>query len=190
VLISLQLANLGLAYWLQGNNELASSTLKKGLKDREDEFGKEDRVSFITGRFLHALGNVESSLDYHRRALMHYKLTLGNRHHRTADVFVKVAEHHIKLGNYDMALALLNHALGAFSISHTYIPEKMRACWMRSKALSALGKTDEAESELANCYQVYVRLRSKREGDGPKIKDRPSELDDEDIDDLIVFWSK
>ncbi|RYN79041.1 hypothetical protein AA0117_g4103 [Alternaria alternata] len=189
-MISLPLANLGLAYWLQGNNELASSTLKKGLKDREDEFGKEDRVSFITGRFLHALGNVESSLDYHRRALMHYKLTLGNRHHRTADVFVKVAEHHIKLGNYDMALALLNHALGAFSISHTYIPEKMRACWMRSKALSALGKTDEAESELANCYQVYVRLRSKREGDGPKIKDRPSELDDEDIDDLIVFWSK
>ena len=186
----LQLANLGLAYWLQGNSKLASSTLKKGLKDREDEFGKEDRVSFITGRFLHALGNVESSLDYHRRALMHYKLTLGNRHHRTADVFVKVAEHHIKLGNYDMALALLNHALGAFSISHTYIPEKMRACWMRSKALSALGKAKEAESELANCYQVYVRLRSKREGDGPKIKDGPSELDDEDIDDLIVFWSK
>ncbi|CAN9379938.1 unnamed protein product [Alternaria alternata] len=189
-MISLPLANLGLAYWLQGNSELASSTLKKGLKDREDEFGKEDRVSFITGRFLHALGNVESSLDYHRRALMHYKLTLGNRHHRTADVFVKVAGHHIKLGNYDMALALLNHALGAFSISHTYIPEKMRACWMRSKALSALGKAKEAESELANCYQVYVRLRSKREGDGPKIKDGPSELDDEDIDDLIVFWSK
>jgi hypothetical protein len=89
-----------------------------------------------------------------------------------------------------MALALLNHALGAFSISHTYIPEKMRACWMRYKALSGLGKGKEADSELANCYQVYVRLRNKREGDGPKIKDRASELGDEDIDDLIVFWSK
>jgi tetratricopeptide (TPR) repeat protein len=186
----LQLANLGLAYWLQGNNELASSILKKGLKDREDEFGLDDRVSFITGRFLHALGNVESSLDYHRRALMHYKTTLGNHHHRTADIFVKVAEHHIKLGNYDMALALLNHALGAFSISETYIPEKMRAYWVRSKALNALGKRKEAESELANCYQAYIRLRSKREGGGPKIRDRPDDLDDEDIDDLIVFWSK
>ena len=186
----LQLANLGLAYWLQGNNELASRTLKKGLRDRENEFGKEDRVSFITGRFLHALGNVESSLDYHRRALMHYKSTLGNRHHRTADVFVKVAEHHINLGNYDMALALLNHALEAFSNSHTYMPEKTRACWMRYKVLSGLGKKEEAEIELANCYQVYSRLRSKREGYGPKFKEKPSELDDDDIDDLIVFWSK
>jgi tetratricopeptide (TPR) repeat protein len=179
-----------LAYWLQGNNELASRTLKKGLQDRENEFGKEDRVSFITGRFLHALGNVTSSLDYHRRALMHYKSTLGNRHHRTADVFVKVAEHYIKLGNYEMALALLNHALEAFSNSHTYMPEKTRACWMRYKALSALGKKGEADSELANCYQVYVRLRTKREGDGPKFKETSSELDDEDMDDLIVFWSK
>jgi tetratricopeptide (TPR) repeat protein len=186
----LQLANLGLAYWLQGDKKLASSTLKKGLQDREERFGKEECVSFVTGRFLHAMGNVESSLDYHCRALIHYKLTLGSRHHRTADVFVKVAEHHIRLGNYDMALALLNRALGAFSMSHTYISGKMRACWMRSKALSALGKKEEADSELANCYQVYVTLRNKREGDEQKIKDRPSELDDEDIDDLIVFWSK
>ncbi|KAI4691306.1 uncharacterized protein J4E84_003597 [Alternaria hordeiaustralica] len=189
-MISLPLANLGLAYWLQGNNELASRTLKKGLRDRENEFGKEDRVSFITGRFLHALGNMKSSLDYHRRALMHYKSTLGNRHHRTADVFVKVAEHHINLGNYDMALALLNHALEAFSNSHTYMPEKTRACWMRYKALSGLGKKEEAEIELANCYQVYSRLRSKREGYGPTFKEKSSELDDDDIDDLIVFWSK
>ena len=61
---------------------------------------------------------------------------------------------------------------------------------MRYKALSGLGKKEEAEIELANCYQVYSRLRSKREGYGPKFKEKPSELDDDDIDDLIVFWSK
>jgi hypothetical protein len=91
-----------------------------------------------------------------------------------------------------MALALLDHALDAFSISHTYMPEKTRAGWMRYKALKGLGRVKEAENELANCYQVYVKLRSKREENGNSLTIRlgPEELDDQDIDDLIVFWSK
>lgn len=184
------MANLGLAYWLQGKNGLASSTLLEGLRDREEEFGQDDRESFITGRFLHALGNVESSFDYHRRALMHYKSTLGNRHHRTADMFVKVAEHNIMLGNPEMALALLDHSLDAFSISHTYMPEKTRASWMRYKALKELERLKDAENELAACFQIYAKLRSSREDSLLEIKRRPQELDDRDIDDLIVFWSK
>lgn len=121
---------------------------------------------------------------------MHYKSTLGNRHHRTADVFVKVAEHNIKLGNHEMALALLDHSLDAFSISHTYMPEKSRAGWMRYKALKGLGRIKEAETELGNCYQTYVKLRRKRGEGGLEVKRGPHELDDQDIDDLIVFWSK
>lgn len=121
---------------------------------------------------------------------MHYKSTLGNRHHRTADVFVKVAEHNINMGNYDMALALLDHSLDAFSISHTYMPEKTRAGWMRYRAFKGLQRENEAAIELRNCYQSYVKLRQKREEQGIKIKKDASELNDDDIDDLIVFWSK
>ncbi|KAH7066386.1 hypothetical protein BKA63DRAFT_160945 [Paraphoma chrysanthemicola] len=188
--ISLPLANLGLAYWLQGKNDLARSVLLEGLAAREAEFGVDDRESFITGRFLHALGNVESSLEYHRRALMHYKSTLGNRHHRTADVFVKVAEHNIGLGNNELALVLLDFSMDAFSVSHTYMPEKTRAGWMRYKALKGLGKMAEAEAELAKCYQVYYKLRTTRNDSILEIKKSSKELDDRDIDDLIVFWSK
>jgi tetratricopeptide (TPR) repeat protein len=179
-----------LSYWIQGKSEEASRTLVQGLRDREAEFGRDDRESFITGRFLHALGNVESSLDYHRRALMHYKSTLGNRHHRTADVFVKVSEHHIDLGNYEMALALLDHSLDAYSISHTYMPEKTRAGWMRYRALTGLKREKEAATELKICYDSYVKLRLKREERGLEIKKEAKELKNEDIDDLIVFWSK
>lgn len=185
-----KLANLGLSYWLQQKNDLATRVLLEGLHDREVEFGQDDRESFITGRFLHALGNVESSLDYHRRALMHYKSTLGNRHHRTADLFVKVAEHNIKLGNHEMALALLDYSLDAFSISRTYMPERTRAAWMRYQALVGLGRAKEAKNELINCFQIYVKLRTKREDSELPIKQEPSQLDDRDIDDLIVFWSK
>lgn len=63
-----------------------------------------------TGRFLHALGNVSASLgnlalsyDYHLRALRQYEQTIGKRHHRTADVHVKVAEHHMRTSRWDEA---------------------------------------------------------------------------------------
>jgi len=111
VSISLPVVNLGLAYWLQGRHEEANDVLVEGLKNREDAFGAEDRVSFITGRFLHALGNIRASqkamndsLTYHHKALLHYRSTLGNNHHRTADTFVKVAEHHIRLRQYETAM--------------------------------------------------------------------------------------
>lgn len=56
-----------------------------------------------TGRVLHALGNVRASqgrlkesYDFHQRALMQYRSTIGDNHHRTADVCYKVAEHYIR----------------------------------------------------------------------------------------------
>lgn len=121
---------------------------------------------------------------------MHYKSTLGNRHHRTADMFVKVAEHNIMLGNPEMALALLDHSLDAFSISHTYMPEKTRASWMRYKALKGLGRLKDAEIELGNCFQTYSKLRGLRDDSRLEVKKSPKDLNDQDIDDLIVFWSK
>ncbi|KAF2092428.1 TPR-like protein, partial [Rhizodiscina lignyota] len=187
ILISLPIANLGLAYWLQQKYEQALAVLEEGLQERKDVFGSDDRDSFITGRFLHALGNVKGSqdnqdkaFDYHRRALQQYKSTLGNRHHRTADVFVKVAEHHIRLKQHEMALALLDHALGAYSSAPHFMPEKVRASFKRSQALRCLQRTDEANSELSKCFKLYDENRKVKETD----------LSDADVDELITFWSK
>ena len=165
-----------------------------------------------TGRFLHALGNVkggqgfqDEGLNYHHRALVHYKSTLGNNHHRTADLFVKVAEHNIRLQQYEMALALLDHALKAYSNSNIYVPEKARALFKRSLALRGLGKTEEAGTELQRTYNMYsmyfVKLADGNDGDAsaqirarkaekPNKKATALELTDQDIDHLVAFWSK
>lgn len=51
-----------------------------------------------------SMGDQQQSLEYHRRALFHYKSTLGNNHHRTADLFVKVAEHSMRMRQEENAL--------------------------------------------------------------------------------------
>lgn len=46
-LVSLPVANLGLAHWLQGRASEAMEVLQKGLQDREAKYGPDDRVSFM-----------------------------------------------------------------------------------------------------------------------------------------------
>lgn len=154
-----------------------------------------------TGRFLHALGNVKGSqghqdeaLEYHRRTLLHYKTTLGNRHHRTADVFVKVADHNIRLGYHEMALALLDHAVEAYSNSHYFMPEKARASFKRAKALRALERDKDADAELSKCFRMYTLLfKELVRSEGARAADRKAkerDLTDADVNELIAFWSK
>lgn len=44
---------------------------------------------------------LDESFKYHRRALSQYENTIGRNHHRTGDVHVKVAEHLLRLKQYD-----------------------------------------------------------------------------------------
>ena len=107
---SLPKVNLGLAYWLTQRYVEAASTITEALQEREAKFGKDDRESFITGRLLHALGNVkksqsllDESLELHRRSLRQYLSTIGRNHQRTGDAHVKVAEHCMRMGEWNEA---------------------------------------------------------------------------------------
>lgn len=102
--------------------------------------------------------------------------------------------------------ALLDHALKAYSSSsgsNTYVPEKARASFKRSRALRSLSRIDEADAELQKSFEVYEKLigrgvrRSGYDGsDGIGIptaarrRQRKEDLGDEDFDDMIAFWSK
>ncbi|RHZ70335.1 hypothetical protein CDV55_108149 [Aspergillus turcosus] len=108
---SLALINLGLTYWLMDRLEDASNRLETALREREELLGPNDRQSMITGRALYGLGNVrraqgllDESLQFHERALLHFKETVGNNHHRTGNSCFKVAEHYSRTGKLDEAL--------------------------------------------------------------------------------------
>jgi Tetratricopeptide repeat len=67
-----------------------------------------------TGRFLHALGNVKAtqgylddSFSYHQRALLQYRSTVGDNHHRTAAMCYKVADHYARLNQEEAAMQVL-----------------------------------------------------------------------------------
>ncbi|KAL3426806.1 tetratricopeptide repeat domain-containing protein [Phlyctema vagabunda] len=200
VSISLPMVNLGYAFWLQGKLAEATEVLEKGVDERKARYGIDDRISFISGRFYHALGNVaydqgflEKSLNYHHKALLHYKSTLGNNHHRTASVFVKVAEHNMRAHQYDTAIALLDHALKVYSMSNIYVPEKTRALFKKSRALRCLHLLEESEKELQTCFRVYLELIEDKNTTLKRQqvpKGRPEDLIDGDFDNLVAFWSK
>ncbi|KAF1344239.1 hypothetical protein BDV97DRAFT_305597 [Delphinella strobiligena] len=188
--LSLPLANLGLAYWVIGRLEMASKILTGALAEREAVFGPDDRDSFITGRILHALGNVkysqglhEDSFSLHRRALLQYKSTLGINHHRTADLCVKVAVHHLRLRHWELARALLKQALMIYDESDVFLPERIRVLFNQCRVYRALKKDERAATLEEDLMRLYRRLTRDDQRDF-------RELNDQLLDNLIVFWSR
>jgi hypothetical protein len=64
-----------------------------------------------TGRIFHCLGNVrnsqgllDESIHFHERALLHFKETVGNNHHRTGNSCFKVSEHYTRVGRLPDAM--------------------------------------------------------------------------------------
>ena len=103
-------ANLATAYWLQRRFDDAATIVMRNLRAREAAFGPNDSESFRTGRLLHVMGNVRASqgqlgesFEFHHRALVQYRSSIGNNHHRTADLCCKVAEGYIRLGQSNAA---------------------------------------------------------------------------------------
>ncbi|MCJ1382412.1 hypothetical protein MMC17_005525 [Xylographa soralifera] len=189
-MMSFPLVNLGLVYWLTERYDESIQVLLEGLGDREAAFGVDDRISFITGRFLHALGNVkgsqgfqDESFTYHQRALIQYKSTVGNGHHRTAALCFKVAEHYIRLQQDDAAMKLLDQALKVYGDRPEYRPEKARVQHLRGHLLALLNQQESATVAFNESFHLY-RMCSSQD------KRPPEELRSGDFDDLIVFWSK
>lgn len=104
-------ANLSWALLAQGKLEECDMLLLDSLAGREKALGKNDKESVRTGLILYALGNLRAaqnrwhdSFEYHQRAWHHMLATVGERDFYTANVAHKVAEHLIRLGQYESAM--------------------------------------------------------------------------------------
>ena len=104
------LLDLSLAHQQQGQYGKAAECLLQALEQREATLGKNDRQSVRTGQLFYALGNVraregqfDESFMWHEKALLHYRATAGDNHHKTGVACFRVAEHHVRYGQYDLA---------------------------------------------------------------------------------------
>ncbi|KAJ8110762.1 hypothetical protein OPT61_g6475 [Boeremia exigua] len=182
--------NLGLAYWLTDRLDLAQGILEEGLRHREARYGYDDDHSFITGRFLYALGNVaaskgalQDSVRYHDRALRQFLATIGKNHHRTGDVRIRVAEHQLRLSNFEQATEQIDGALAIFRERTTFKPELARATFLKSRIRAAAGDSDEAHRLRNQSFDMF------REVSRDAIP-HDHELTWEDFNDLVAFWSR
>lgn len=198
---SLPIVNLAVAEWLTGNLTGATKLLHEGLTDRERKFGVDDSESFITGRFLHALGNVrydqamlqpegddrerllEESDNFHRRALTQYQSTIGT-HHRTADVCHRVAEHCLRKGDTDSARLLVSQALKTWNVDAvSFQPEIARTTFLEAKCARCAGYEVEAK-------RLRMRAASIRATLLPEDETKVEDLHSNDFNELVAFWSR
>ncbi|PIA96290.1 hypothetical protein CB0940_10839 [Cercospora beticola] len=185
---TLAVANLALALLELGDAAGARDKALQALQEREERLGPDDRSSMLTGRLLHALGNIylaldetERSLSYHMRAMIHYKETVGPTHHRTADMCFKVAQHKYRTGHLDEAKKYLEDAHKIYQTQKQhYKAERARVLHWKAK-LVPVGEDQSVKLRIAADL-----LKSAQDQRGVK----GTTADDSDFDEMVVFWSR
>ncbi|KAL9028880.1 MAG: hypothetical protein Q9196_002811, partial [Gyalolechia fulgens] len=184
--------NMGFAYCYLRRYDEASQIFEVALKDRNEELGQDDCSSFVNGKLylgwgnvLAAQGRLDDSFKLHVKCLEQYKQSVGNLHHRTGDGCVKASDHFSRTGDGPTALALLDQALKIFSLDAYHRPEAARAHYKKGNVLEKLDREEEAKKELDTALKIFNSI--------VPLEDRVGsidELDDEDIDHWIMFWSR
>ena len=145
-------------------------------------------------------GRFEESFNFHHRALVQYRSTVGNNHHRTADLCCKVAEGYIRLGQSTAAQyvhgsifdlytkltvhrSLLDQALQIYRSRDHFKPELARTAHLRSKMLLLMGKETGASDAQVTALSLYPSIRP----DEPRADE---EISDADFDDIVCFASR
>ncbi len=153
-----------------------------------------------------AQGRLDESFKLHVRCLEHYKRSVGNLHHRTGDGCVKASDHFARVGDGPTALyvyifgtsggflllltvhncsALLDQALKIFYLDVYHNSEAARAHYKKGRIYQRTGHEEDAKAEFARALRIYNSIVPAGEG-ADKIED----LDDEDFDHWIMFWSR
>ncbi|EAQ85334.1 hypothetical protein CHGG_09348 [Chaetomium globosum CBS 148.51] len=143
---------------------------------------------FRTGYLMYPLGNLQiargelnKAFKTHSDALKIYQTTLGDKHHRTADLCHKKGWHHHARKEYPQAIELLNQALALFEARPTwYRNERARTKYKLGCVLQDAGKMDEGSRLINEAEEL------RREIIGPNVL--PG--NEREFDRLVMFWSR
>ncbi|TVY55719.1 putative disease resistance protein [Lachnellula cervina] len=183
-------ANLSWALLAQGKLEECNTLLLDSLAGREKALGKDDRESVRTGLILYALGNLraaqnqwDESFEYHQRAWHHMRATVGERDFYTANAAHKIAEHLIRSGRRNEAIAMINGALDIWSVSPSeHKNEIARTTFLKGKLFEEMGKSQKASI----AFRVACRLRKEITKEDRDVKS----LTTKDFDETVAFWAR
>jgi len=182
--------NLGLAYILKGDLEMAEEVLIGTLERREEKYGKNDTDSFRPGRLFHACGRLraaqgryDESFDFYERSLVTFEATIGKNHHRYADICHLIAANYIRRKQHEQALVYIDQALSAWEFDANVFREEIaRTTFLKASVLYTLGKEMRAK--------VLLRRACALRREVVKDSKKDEELGQKDFDDLVTFWSK
>jgi len=165
-----------------------------------------------TGLLLLALGDVRSSqhlwhsgMGFYERALAQFRSTVGETSINTADARCKIAVHHLRQGNFDLARyvwqwkedtkwslircayncirQLLDEALKTYHRGPYFSAEVARTSYLLSEALSGMGHEEDARRALQQAARIRKGLIAE--------ESRPTgDLQQSDFDSLVVFWKR
>ncbi|KAK0622079.1 hypothetical protein B0T17DRAFT_509362 [Bombardia bombarda] len=184
--------HLAIMYSLRGECEKGESILLPVLNAREEKFGKDSVSSMVSGKVLHALGNIrrtqgasDEAIDLYRRALRVFRSTIGDNHYVTADACYCLAERLLvaRPGMEQEAILLLDQSLKVYGDIRWYKPQTARSAFMKGNLLKRLGNTIEGEALLAQAMQ----LRSEIVPDDKRTADQ---LSDVDFDKEVYYYSR
>ncbi|KAK4569338.1 hypothetical protein LTR86_003100 [Recurvomyces mirabilis] len=197
-MFTLASTNLGLVRWVDGEYEDALNILMRAFhvyEQRPIQGGKDD---FAPGRLMHALGNLRFSqaqhdanddimeaFGWHYMAYEHYQKTIGNDHHRAADVCHRLAQDLMCMHRYIEAQQSIDHALSIYESKNCYTPELMRTTYLKATLLGKMGNTTDSMRLLEAAREMFRAYHTARGQDT-----KQGELSQEDFDAVVTFWSR
>ncbi|KAJ5184935.1 hypothetical protein N7472_009775 [Penicillium cf. griseofulvum] len=190
--ITMAQINVGFVYGYLGRYDEALQIFDVALKERRTKLGRDDYSSFVNGKLylgwgnvLAAQGRLDDSFKLHVKCLEHYKRSVGNSHHRTGDGCVKASDHFARTGDGPTALALLDQALKIFTLDTYHRPEAARAHHKKGNVMKQMDQEEEASKEMNTALDIFNSFVPPEDRVGSI-----DELDDEDFDHWIMFWSR
>ncbi|KAK0611224.1 P-loop containing nucleoside triphosphate hydrolase protein [Immersiella caudata] len=173
--------NLAFCLIWQGKLDEAQRVIDPIIKSAPDRGFRTGYIMYPLGNLQIAKGDLDSASKTHSDALKIYQQTLGDKHHRTADLFHKVAWHHHSRKEYARAVDLLNQALTIFNARPSwYRNERARTKYKLGCVLQDTGRLAEGTKLINEAEEL------RREILGAKVP--PGE--EKDFDSLVMFWSR
>ncbi|KAI1339138.1 hypothetical protein F5Y15DRAFT_384912 [Xylariaceae sp. FL0016] len=179
-----------LIYFHEGEYDQAILAAEEALREREVNFGTDDRQNKRTGLLLTCLGNIfnqqgfrEKSFAFHQRALIQLRATGGDDDLDTANAYYKITSHYLRHETFGLAKSAIERAIQGLGKSRFHRGELARAMFMRSRVHFSCGEPQEASESLIKSVELRRQLIQTD-------MRAPDALEEADFDELVVIWRR